>query len=303
MAMERTQCKWVQERLCLLLEHDDGPGGEQRDVPMKEQMCIERHLVHCTSCRNYRASLEGVMVLLTTAAAEPWTRPASPSIWLDLEPQIQHRPRRRQGLWQRLVGRICPKPLHSAANQLARCCDSLQTEIPLRLAWAEDSLRELIERIALILRSHNASEIALTFRMHRGQLLSGFSLAAAVVIILTVLAVPYRQAIPTRAQVPPNPAPVQVSRVPTQDVPEQTMDVIVTTEPVTNSRASNSLVQADMPAPTEPLASKPTPPPVKALATATAEATSVPTSSPQYDFYLEHGTPMPPESRGGKPAY
>jgi hypothetical protein len=33
-----------------------------------------------------------------------------------------------------------------------------------------------------------------------------------------------------------------------------------------------------------------------------APAGNLPTA-PRYDFDLEHGTPMPPETRGGKPAY
>jgi len=31
--------------------------------------------------------------------------------------------------------------------------------------------------------------------------------------------------------------------------------------------------------------------------------TATATSAPRYDFDLEHGTPMPPETRTGKPAY
>ncbi|MGC8641333.1 MAG: hypothetical protein ACP5XB_15825 [Isosphaeraceae bacterium] len=243
------------------------------------------------------------MVSLASAASEPWDQPANPSIWRELERRIQHRPARRQGLWRRLVARICPKSLDRAANHLASGLDSLQTEIPLRLAWTQDSVRELIDKIAFILRSRHASEIAPPIWMYRKQFLGGISLAVVAVLILTVLAVSHRQVLPAGSQVAVNPAPVQVTRTPIEDVPEQTMDVIVTTEPVTHSRASNSLVQAEMPAPIEPLASKPNPPAVKALARATAEATAVPTSSPQYDFYLEHGTPMPPESRGSKPAY
>ena len=51
------------------------------------------------------------------------------------------------------------------------------------------------------------------------------------------------------------------------------MDVIIVTEPVTNSHASNSLAQADTAASIEPLASGPNPP-AKAVATATSAATS-----------------------------
>jgi hypothetical protein len=105
------------------------------------------------------------------------------------------------------------------------------------------------------------------------------------------------------AQVPENRAEESVIVEGPEKPIDQKMDVIIATEPITHSHASNSLAQAGETEFRESAMTNPAVPAVKAVTTATSETTSAPTSSGRYDFYLEHGTPMPPESRGGKSAY
>ena len=112
-------CDWVRERLSLLVGDSNGLAGEGGDVPGEDRTWIEHHLVQCASCRDHRAGLEQAMAILGSAAAEPWNGPATPSIWPELEVQIQHRGEQPRPTWQRFVTAICPERLRLAANHLA----------------------------------------------------------------------------------------------------------------------------------------------------------------------------------------
>jgi hypothetical protein len=242
------------------------------------------------------------MVMLSRVAAEPWNGPASPSIWPEIEAQIQHRGQRPRPAWERLLSAICPERLRLAAVHVVQSFDRVRGEAPLQLAWARDSLHEVFQRQPLIILARIRSAMASPLRVNHHQFVFGFGLTAAMILLL-VLTVTQRRAFYAKAQSPSSSAPVPILEGLSQKPLEQKMDVIIATEPVTNTRASNSLAQVEEVASLESLATGPSPSPVKAVATATSETTSAPTSSARYDFYLEHGTPMPPESRGGKPAY
>jgi hypothetical protein len=139
-------------------------------------------------------------------------------------------------------------------------------------------------------------------RTKQAEFLFGFGLAATVILFL-VFMVSHPRASRPSAQVPENRAAEStIVEVPEKPI-DQKMDVIVATEPITHTHASNSLAQADETEFRGSVMTHPALPPVKAVTTATSETTSAPPSSTHYDFYLEHGTPMPPESRGGKSAY
>jgi anti-sigma factor RsiW len=295
-------CDWVRERLSLLAEDTDGLAGIGGDLPAEDRAWIEDHLIQCESCRNHRAELEKAMAVLGYAAAEPWNEPASPSIWLDMESRIQNRRQPSQLSYWQIVTENCPQRLRLAIKYLCQCLDRIRGEAPLQFAWTRDSLYEVLQGQPRFRLSWITFEIASPRRISLPRLVIGLSLTAAIVSVL-VLSVAYRQEAQAKAQIAASSAPLPVVGGLTQRQPAQTMDVIIATEPVTNTHASSSLAHVDAAATIEPLASGPNSRPAKAVVTAKSEATVAPTSSPHYDFYLEHGTPMPPELRAGKPAY
>ncbi len=96
-------------------------------------------------------------------------------------------------------------------------------------------------------------------------------------------------------------APLPSVQAPLLDLPEASEDVVTSTSSSTVSRASNSpsLATSAVPDTATSMGQVAT---AKAAATTTT-TTATATSAPRYDFDLEHGTLLPPETRTGKPAY
>lgn len=98
--MGNLQCKWVRDRLPLLA------GDELRGNDLRR---VERHLIGCLKCREYRVSLDQSLKVLHLAAAQPLVPPDAPSLWPELARQIRHSRRpaqtplftwpRQWGLW------------------------------------------------------------------------------------------------------------------------------------------------------------------------------------------------------------
>jgi hypothetical protein len=302
MVMEHSSCDWVRERLALFVGDSDDLLDETGDLSSEERIGIESHLSLCSACRSQCTGLEQAMLILCRVAAEPWNGPSDPSIWPGIEAEIQHRSQRPRPAWEGFLGTICPKRLRVVAVNLGRSLERVRTEAPLQIAWTRDSLIEALQRRPQVMLPHVRSAMAASFRSNHNQLVFGCGAVVALIVLLALAASP-RRTLDPRAQPFPDAAPVASLEGVSQTPLEQKMDVINVTEPVTNSRASNSLAQSEDVASLEPRPAGPTPTPVKAVATATSETTSAPATSGRYDFYLEHGTPMPPESRGGKSAY
>ena len=243
------------------------------------------------------------MAILDSAAAEPWNGLTSSSIWPDLEAQIRHRCDRTRPSWQQLITIIVPKWAGLLARHLGRGYDRIRGEAPRQLAWTYDSLYEFFQHSFRFLPIWMTSEIAIPVWKDRRSVLALCVPATLALLLVLVFVSAHRQEFHAEAQIAVNTAtePVLERRLP--GPPEQTMDVIIATEPVTNSHASNSLTQSEAVSSIEPAKSRLSSAPIKAVATATSELTSAPISPPRYDFFLENGTPMPPESRGNKPAY
>jgi hypothetical protein len=300
--MEHSRCDWVRERLSLFVGDRDDLLGEAGDLSSEERMGIESHLSLCSACRRHRTGMEQAMLILCRVAAEPWNGPSDPSIWPEIDAEIQHRSQRPRPAWEGFLGAICPERLRVVAVHLGRSLERVRTEAPLQIAWTRDSLLEALQRRPRVMLPHVRSTMAASFRSNHKQLAFGFGAVMALIVLLALAASP-RRALDPSAQSFSDAAPVTSLEGVSQTPLEQKMDVIIVTEPVTNSRASNSLAQSEDVASLEPPPAGPTLTPVRAVATATSETTSAPTSSARYDFYLEHGTPMSPESRGGKSAY
>jgi anti-sigma factor RsiW len=102
--MGNLHCKWVRDRLPLMA------GEELRGLDLRR---VERHLIGCPKCRQYRVSLDQALDVLHAASAHSPTRPDTPSLWPDLARQIRQSRRpaqaplftwtRRFGLWPAFV--------------------------------------------------------------------------------------------------------------------------------------------------------------------------------------------------------
>jgi anti-sigma factor RsiW len=78
--MGSPRCNWVRDRLALWVG-DDLRGPDRRRV--------ERHLIGCPHCREYRASLVQALEALRTAASSAPARADAPSLWPALARQIR----------------------------------------------------------------------------------------------------------------------------------------------------------------------------------------------------------------------
>ena len=290
-------CDWVRERLSLLVGDSDCLANERGDVSSEDRAQIDNHLLQCKSCRLHRTSLEQAMAILDSAAAEPWNGLTSSSVWPDLEAQIRHRCDRTRPFWQQLITTIVPKWAWLLARHLGRAYDRIRGEAPLQLAWTYDSLYEFFQHSFRFLPIWMTSEIAIPVWKGRRLVLAFGVPATLALLLLLVFVSAHRQEFHAEAQIAVNTATEPVLERRSPGPPEQTMDVIIATEPVTNSHASNSLTQAEAVSSIEPAKSRLSSAPIKAVATATSELTSAPISPPRYDFFLEMVHPCRP-SRG-----
>jgi hypothetical protein len=299
--MGRAGCEWVRLRLPLLVGDSAGVSREEGDLHSEERARIEHHLAHCTPCREHRAGLEQGMAMLGVAAAEPWAGPGTPSLWPALAERIQRHHDRVRPRWSRFLQALCPERIRVVTDRVRRGYDNVRAELPLQLAWTRDSLKERAERGLGRESVQTRLDPGRSLRVLSPRLVLGASLTA-VISLLVALTLVHRQRSLAEAQIVVNATPAMVPQAPLPEPRQESRDVITATLPVTHSSASDSLAQADSTSPAKPPGSGSSLP-AKVAGTATAAATSMPTSSPQYDFDLEHGTPMPPETRGGKPAY
>ncbi|QEH39022.1 hypothetical protein OJF2_76340 [Aquisphaera giovannonii] len=309
-------CEWVRERLPLLVEDADGVAAEGWEADAADRARVEEHLAGCAACRGRKSSLERAMSALGALAAEPWTdagaagEPASPSLLPGIEARILRQRADARAWWRRLWRVACPDGVREAADRIAWRLREARDELPLQLAWRRDTLTEAIGRRARIaaarlrggLRAFEAAA-GLRGRGVRGLdgLRPGFGMALGLAMAAGLATFALVDRARTSAEVRivaaavPLPLPTRPSAV--------SEDVVTAAAALTNLRASTSLVEAGQTFPPEDLSvassgSRP-------AGTATAAATAATSSSPsaRLDFDLDHGTPMPPEARGGKPAY
>ncbi|MGZ3316160.1 MAG: hypothetical protein ACXU95_02555 [Isosphaeraceae bacterium] len=113
-----------------------------------------------------------------------------------------------------------------------------------------------------------------------------------------VVVVMQRRQTQVEARIAADTAPLPRMQLPLPELPEASEDVVTATSSSTVSRASKSLSLATSAVPAAAAS-------MGQIATAktASTVTTTATSAPRYDFDLEHGTPMPPETRTDKPTY
>jgi hypothetical protein len=276
-SMGNRECEWIRPRLPLWVDNGDGTGrpaahGEGGDLSARELRHIERHLASCATCRQYRASMDQALGALATAATELPVVTETRSLWPMLEQRIASRHASAGSLW--------PKAARGLADRSVRSWGDLDGVRPLRQAWDQDTVREAMT-------ARNGAKTGSSG-------MSGFILklgaAAAVLVGLIELSIVRQQRKSAQATIYANSGPLaeQPVTVPTAAVEP----LLETSERDHSDIAANQVAELDPPRPAEAPAPR-------------LDAVEAPKSPPntRFGFDLEHGTPMPPDSREAKPVY
>jgi hypothetical protein len=275
MTMGNPTCEWV--RACLPLWVGDNDDAIQRtsdegDLGLEDRRSVERHLGACPSCRQHQAALEQSLSALASAAACLPIPPDAPSLWPVLERRIAAHDARTRSRWIRAMRGVVDRGLRAWA--------ALGGEQTLRLAWVSDNLGEALGCRERSVREHR----------RRPGLVLGFSLGAAALILLIGLPVVRRQQAEAQAIISANAGPLErpvlLPAPPDEEAPA-TSDLVDTDDVPANQVAQTEPVQPPE-APAPGLDGTPT---LKAAA---------PT---RFGYDLEHGIPMPPDSRDSKLVY
>ena len=297
--MGRPSCEFVRPLLPLLVDEEgEALFGEGVDQSFLDREQIERHLETCPDCRQYRSSLQDAVSILTAAAVEMPAQPALDSLWPELKQRISRQQAQplpaRLRLWQAL----CPDSIRNAVDRLGATYSRLLSELPLQLAWTRDSIQEAIGQAIFWRQAKLKSPSGLSESGLRGSFRFGFSVAIVGTIALFLVMIAHRPETQRKPKIVSNPTPIAASQIEPVAATEFSEDVVISAPVSTTTRARDALSMAGPVSP--PSAS--TPGRSTAAQTATT-ATISEASAPQYDFDLEHGTPMPPETRPRKPAY
>jgi len=277
-----------------MVEDADEASGDGDDLSCPDRHRIDLHMNACKSCREYRTSLNGALSLLAAGAAEPPIEPDfAASIWADVEMRIERHHERPESRWLQWFWSVWPTDLRTAVERLCRGCGRLHGEIPLQIAWLQDSLDETLETRLTRLTSHlgMGSESAL-----RGPLVRlGCSLSVALVLALIVMPAVHHRQVQDEAQIAANAAPIPDDEISSNDLLDEPEDADTVTGTGSPIHASDTLAQVDRLPVNEASTSGQSPAP--------GARPPVTPASPRFDFDLEQGIPMPPDAHGGKPAY
>jgi hypothetical protein len=274
--MVNRECEWVGARLPLWVDRGDCDGlaeaqSDRGDLTSGERRQIERHLVDCARCRHHHAALEQALGALAVTASHLPVLLETSSLWPLLESWIADRDVHAARHWPRIFGVL--------GGRSIRPCGNLDSVRPLRQAWTDDTLWEL-------LGGRNGqkpqSKWFPSFVLKIG-------VVAAVLVVLIGISVARRQWRNAQSIILANSVPlVDPVSVPTV-VDEPPVDIANRDE---NDVPINQLTEAEPSRPTE-------------THTPGIDAASAPKPSPhtRFGFDLEHGTPMPPDTREAKPVY
>jgi hypothetical protein len=276
-SMGNRECEWVAARLPLWVDNGDrnDPAevdGDRGDLTARERRQIERHLVDCALCQHHRMALEQALGALAVAATQLPVLSEAPSLWPSLERRLAIRDADAKGRWPQVVDMLVGRSIQS--------CGNLDSDRPLRQAWTRDTLGELLAG-----RSQQKPET----KRFPGLVVT-ISVAAAVLVALTGIAVARRQWKNAQSTIlansSPLASPVAVPPVIAEQLPLEIADHDENDVPTTQ------LADAEVSHPTE----SPTP---------GNDAVAAPKPSPhtRFGFDLEHGTPMPRDTREPKPVY
>jgi hypothetical protein len=273
-SMGNRQCEWICARLPLWVDKGDSSSQftdqqDGGDLTAKDRRQIECHLVHCAACRREVAALERALRALTAAIAEPPVALQIPSLWPILERRIVSRNTQDSPQWPRAVLTHTDREAYPLGN--------LDDERPLHRAWVRDGIRELLGAQWNPASNRNA-----------GLLLR---VSAVLVVACAVVGLPVvnQQRLTSQSVIRANAMPLADAVAPlvaTDEPQAETLDGD-TGDAFPSQLADNELVSPrESPAPLSDPASGPKPLP-----------------RTRFGSDLEHGLPMPRDSRESKPVY
>jgi hypothetical protein len=270
--MGNRDCEWVGARLPLWVDQGDHntqaeARGDRGDLTARERRQIERHLVDCATCRHHRVALEQALGALAVAATQLPVLLESSSLWPLLERQIADRDARAARRWPRVGSRSI------------RPWGSLNSVRPLQQAWTDDTLREVLSG-----RNRPKPE-------SKRFLSSVLKISVAVALLVALIGISVaRQQWKTAQSI------ILANSVPLAD--PVSVPMVVDEPPLEIADRDENDVPVNQLAEAEP--SRPTETPTSGI-----DAVAAPKPSPQtrFGFDLEHGTPMPPDTREAKPVY
>lgn len=274
-AMGSHNCEWISARLPLWVDNGDCNSsieidGERGDLTVEERQEIEQHLAGCARCCRQHVALERALRALAIAANHLPVVPSAPSLWPLLERRIANHKTPNAGRWMLMRG--WSNPL------LVPPCSKLDSMRPLRRAWGRDTLRELLA---------GRSQQKPKSKRFAGLLLKT-SIAAALLLMLSAFLLAHRQWTIARATILANAVPL-ADPIPIPKITEEPLLEIADRD--RNDVPVNQLPDAEPPIPAE-------------TAPAAVEVSvPKPASRTRFGFDLEHGIPMPPDTREAKPVY
>jgi hypothetical protein len=274
-SMTSRECSWVRARLPLWV--DQGVGEEQseaigdgRDLSARDSRVITQHLSECAACREHRLDLVQALGALAVAAAQLQVIPEAPSLWPELERRIANPKGSDRGHG--------PRGMDKAIRPFG-CWSELDGDRPIRRAWTRDTIRELFTSNRL----HGPKSKRTTDLFWR------LSIAATIAIGVIQFQILQRQSADAEATIAANRTSLEEPIAPLTTSEEPVPEIV---DREINEVPPNQLAAADPPRPPERPA-------------AAVETVPVPKSSPptRFGFDLDHGTPMPPDSRETKTVY
>jgi hypothetical protein len=274
-SMGNHNCEWISARLPLWVDNGDCNSssvdvhGERGDLTVEERKAIELHLAGCARCCLHRVALEQALGALAIAANHLPVMPNTPSLWPLLERRIANHETPNAGRWTLMRGWSNPQLVPPWAK-----LDSIR---PLRQAWARDTLRELLA----------GNQQKPKSKQFAGLLLKT-SIAAALLLMLSAFSLAHRKWTIAQATIVANAAPL-ADPIPVPKITEEPPVEIADRD--RNDIPVNQLADAE--------------PPSRAETAPSAVEASVPkpSSRTRFGFDLEHGIPMPPDTRDAKPVY
>jgi anti-sigma factor RsiW len=274
-SMGNHECDWIVARLPLWVDNGDSNGsievhGERGDLTVEERQEIDQHLAGCARCSRHRVALEQALGALAIAANHLPVVSGAASLWPLLEQRIANH--KTPSCWR---WRLSPR---SSTARSVRRWENLDSTRPLRQAWTRDTLREL-------LAGRNQQK---TGSKRFSGLLLKTSMAAAVLLALTAISLAHWQWTHAQSTILANTIPLAepiAAPTITEEPPLEIADRDRVEVP------ANELPDADPPRPPE-------------TAPITVEVPAPkPSSRTRFGFDLEHGIPMPPDTREAKPVY
>ncbi len=300
--MARPTCSWVLDWLPLLVDESEGLDCDGSGLSDQDRRLIEQHLEECRACRMHHHSLQNALSVLSITATEMTAEPRTASLWPNLEDRIRGRCDPHQSGWLSSFRALCPPAASAAAERLAQGWNQLESNLPLQLAWTRDSIGDFFTRLMApaALRTRSRSRRPLWFWNAQVGLGLGLGLGAAGLVAAVLLAssLHHRQQ-RGAVRIADDTVAISDTASPPPEQLEVSEDVVTATPSRTVTRASKSLsLSSSAPAPAVMGQAATS----RTVATSTTAAAAE-TSALRYDFDLEHGTPMPPETRASKSAY